>query len=59
VSGRDWNRQNVLIISEFRANHGRVGGYFVDKPLLLLTTTGARTGASRINPLGYFRDEHR
>ena len=59
MSGRDWNRQNALIIAEFRANHGRVGGYFADKPLILLTTTGAKTGTSRVSPLGYFRDEDR
>ncbi|WP_261560253.1 nitroreductase family deazaflavin-dependent oxidoreductase [Frankia tisae] len=59
MSGRDWNEQNRLVIEEFRANAGKVGGYFADKPLLLLTTTGARTGASRTNPLGYLADGDR
>ncbi|EIV92436.1 nitroreductase family deazaflavin-dependent oxidoreductase [Frankia sp. QA3] len=59
MSGRDWNEQNRLVIGEFRANAGKVGGYFADKPLLLLTTTGARTGASRTNPLGYLVDGDR
>ena len=46
----DWHRQ---IIEEFRANAGRVGGHFAGAPLLLLNTTGARTGQERINPLMY------
>ncbi|MEO8477391.1 MAG: nitroreductase family deazaflavin-dependent oxidoreductase [Actinomycetota bacterium] len=45
-----WNTQ---VIEEFRANHGKVGGAFEGKPLLLLTTTGARSGAARVNPLMY------
>jgi deazaflavin-dependent oxidoreductase (nitroreductase family) len=53
---RDWSVQNRQVIAEFRANHGRVGGYFADKPLLLLTTTGARSGQRRTNPLGYRLD---
>ena len=46
----DWNTN---VIEEFRANHGKVGGMFVGAPLLLLTTTGAKTGAERVNPLMY------
>ncbi|MCV2464648.1 nitroreductase/quinone reductase family protein [Streptomyces sp. ICN988] len=45
--------QNV--IDEFRANEGKVGGPFEGGELLLLTTTGARSGASRTTPLGYVR----
>jgi deazaflavin-dependent oxidoreductase (nitroreductase family) len=48
----DWNRE---IVEEFRANEGRVGGQFANVPLLLLHTTGARSGAERINPLAYQR----
>jgi deazaflavin-dependent oxidoreductase (nitroreductase family) len=46
----DWNTN---VIDEFRANHGEVGGMFEGAPILLLTTTGARTGATRVNPLMY------
>lgn len=53
---RDWRSQNKQVILEFRQNRGRVGGYFSDKPLLLLTTTGAKTGQPRTNPLGYLPD---
>ncbi|MCE9621466.1 MAG: nitroreductase family deazaflavin-dependent oxidoreductase [Actinomycetia bacterium] len=46
----DWNSK---IIEEFRANGGKVGGQFEGAPLLLLHTTGARTGTERINPIMY------
>ncbi|GHO98156.1 hypothetical protein KSF_082040 [Reticulibacter mediterranei] len=50
----DWNRQ---IIEEFRTNDGKVGGAFEGVPLLLLTTTGAKSGQQRINPLTYLLDD--
>jgi deazaflavin-dependent oxidoreductase (nitroreductase family) len=46
----DWNAQ---IIAEFRANDGKVGGRFEGASLLLLHSTGAKSGAERINPLVY------
>ena len=46
----DWNAQ---IIEEFRANGGEVGGRFEGAPLLLLHTTGARSGQERVTPLMY------
>ncbi|KOX29505.1 nitroreductase/quinone reductase family protein [Streptomyces ardesiacus] len=45
------------VIDEFRANEGKVGGPFAGGDLLLLTTTGARSGISRTVPLGYVRHE--
>ncbi len=47
---QDWNSR---IIDEFRANGGRVGGQFESAPLLLLHTTGARTGQDRVHPMMY------
>lgn len=47
---------NQSIIEEFRANDGRVGGMFAGARLLLLTTTGARSGAKHTVPLGYLPD---
>jgi deazaflavin-dependent oxidoreductase (nitroreductase family) len=44
----DWN---ASIISEFRANAGKVGGRFANAPMVLITTKGARTGQLRTNPL--------
>ncbi|WP_020574828.1 nitroreductase/quinone reductase family protein [Actinopolymorpha alba] len=49
----DFNQQ---IIEEFRANGGQVGGPFEGARLLLLTTTGARSGAPHTTPLGYLPD---
>ena len=44
---------NSKIIAEFRANGGKVGGPFEGAPLLLLHTTGARSGQERVNPVMY------
>ncbi|MET8624223.1 nitroreductase/quinone reductase family protein [Kitasatospora sp. NPDC004669] len=51
------NSFNLNVIDEFRANGGRVGGPFEGGDLLLLTTTGARTGRPHTVPLGYIRAE--
>jgi deazaflavin-dependent oxidoreductase (nitroreductase family) len=45
-----WDRQ---VIEEFRANGGNVGGQLAGAPLLLLTTTGAKSGEPRTCPLAY------
>ncbi|MFD9962131.1 nitroreductase family deazaflavin-dependent oxidoreductase [Amycolatopsis sp. NPDC058986] len=50
---------NQGIIEEFRANHGKVGGMFEGRDLLLLTTVGAKSGQERISPLAYQRDGER
>lgn len=47
----DVNDWNASIISEFRANGGKVGGRFAGAPMVLITTKGARTGKLRTNPL--------
>ncbi|NKZ06156.1 nitroreductase/quinone reductase family protein [Actinomadura latina] len=52
----DWNRQ---VIEEFRANAGRVGGRFEGADLLILTSTGARTGRPHTTPLGCMPDGDR
>jgi deazaflavin-dependent oxidoreductase (nitroreductase family) len=41
---------NAGIIDEFRANQGKVKA-FGDAPVVLLTTTGAKSGEERVNPL--------
>jgi deazaflavin-dependent oxidoreductase (nitroreductase family) len=46
----DWN---TSIIEEFRANAGKVGGPFEGAPMVILHTTGAKSGAERVNPLVY------
>lgn len=52
----DMNDFNTAIIEEFRANGGKVGGGFEGAPLLLLHTTGAKSGADRVSPLMYSTD---
>ena len=52
----DFNRQ---IIEEFRANGGKVGGPFAGAPMLLLTTTGAKSGRPHTTPLVYSTDGDR
>ncbi len=52
----DYNQANI---KEFRANSGKVGGYFAGKTLLLLHTVGAKSGQERINPVAYVADGDR
>ncbi|MFI9385962.1 nitroreductase family deazaflavin-dependent oxidoreductase [Kutzneria sp. NPDC052558] len=47
---------NQSVITEFRANGGRVGGPLEGIDLVLVTHTGARTGRALTTPLGYFTD---
>ena len=51
--------RNEGIIEEFRANAGKVGGFFAGKTLLLLHTVGAKSGEKRINPVAYVKDGNR
>jgi len=53
------NEWNTAIIKEFRANEGKVGGQFTEMPLLLLHTTGAKSGLPRLNPVAYIADGER
>ena len=46
---------NQNIADEFRSNDGKVGGQFQGANLLLLSTTGAKSGQPRLSPLAYFR----
>jgi hypothetical protein len=55
----DFNEFNAKVIEEFRANEGRVGGDFEGAPMVLITTTGAKTGKKRTNPLMYLREGDR
>ena len=58
-SNRDWDAFNREVIAHFRANggEGKVGGKIV--PVILLTTTGAKSGLPRTTPLNYSRDGDR
>lgn len=46
----DWN---AAIIEEFRANAGKVGGNFEGAPMVLVHSTGAKSGEARVNPVVY------
>jgi deazaflavin-dependent oxidoreductase (nitroreductase family) len=48
------NAFNQNLADEFRANGGKVSGQFANANLLLLTTTGAKSGQPRLSPLAYF-----
>lgn len=51
---QEFNRE---LAEQFRANGGRiVTGRLAGRPVLLLTTTGARTGQPRTTPLRYITD---
>ena len=52
----DFNAINRALIADFRANDGVVGGDFAGWPLVLVTTTGAKSGQERTSPLVYTKD---
>jgi deazaflavin-dependent oxidoreductase (nitroreductase family) len=49
----DVNDFNTKIIEEFRASNGKLGGPFEGATMLLLHTTGAKSGQQRVNPVAY------
>jgi deazaflavin-dependent oxidoreductase (nitroreductase family) len=49
----DMREVNTAVIAEYRANAGRLSGLMEGQPVLLLTTTGRRTGRPHTTPLGY------
>jgi len=49
----DMNAFNRQIIEEFRATRGQLSGRMAGRQVLLLTTTGARTGEPRTAVVGY------
>ena len=55
-SDQEFLAYNQGVITEFRANHGVVSQ--PPFPILLLTTTGARTGRSATVPLGFAVDDN-
>jgi deazaflavin-dependent oxidoreductase (nitroreductase family) len=50
---------NAAIIEEFRANHGKVGGFFEGATLLILHTKGAKTGRPQTVVLNHLQDGDR
>ncbi|MFI9503926.1 nitroreductase family deazaflavin-dependent oxidoreductase [Nocardia sp. NPDC052566] len=50
---------NTQVIEEFRANGGKVGGMFEGANMMVMTTTGAKSGNAVTNPLVYLPDGDR
>lgn len=53
----DYLQFNRDIIEEFRANGGVCGGPFEDRPMILVTMTGAKSGRELCSPLVYTLDD--
>jgi deazaflavin-dependent oxidoreductase (nitroreductase family) len=53
---RDYNEQ---LIAEYHANGGKLSGQLANSQILLLTTTGAKSGQERVTPMGYRLDGDR
>jgi|SRR3954454_16153745 len=56
TSDAEYRARNVTVVETFRANNGRMPN---GAALLLLTSKGARSGQTRLNPLAYTRDGER
>lgn len=56
-SAAEWHRMNEGVIAEFRANGGTVRGR--KWPVILLTTTGERSGRPHVTPLNFSEDGER
>lgn len=59
TSPADRKAFNEALIQEFRANQGKVGGRFEGRPVVLLTTTGRKSGRKLTTPLVYLQDGER
>jgi deazaflavin-dependent oxidoreductase (nitroreductase family) len=55
----DQNDYNRRLIEEFRADRSKTDRPLEGRPLLLLTTTGARSGQRRTTPMMYIPDSDR
>src|SRR5476649_1577359 len=55
----DFKAFNAAVIDEFRNNGGQVTGMFAGAPLVLITTTGAKSGQRRTTPIVYTTDGDR
>lgn len=51
------NDFNAQVIADFKQHGGKPGGYFKNAPVLLLYTTGAKSGAERLSPLMYLQQD--
>jgi len=56
INMREYNER---LIAEYRANGGKLSGQLANSHILLLTTTGAKSGLERTTPIGYGVDGDR
>jgi deazaflavin-dependent oxidoreductase (nitroreductase family) len=56
MSEMNMREYNARLIEEYRANGGNLSGQLANSQILLLTTTGAKTGQERVTPMGYRLD---
>jgi deazaflavin-dependent oxidoreductase (nitroreductase family) len=54
----EMNDMNRQVMAEFRANGGKVGGYFEGAPMIIVHHTGAKSGRAYETPLVYQPDGH-
>jgi len=54
-----WKERNERVIEEYRETGGTVSGPLAERPLLLLTTIGAKSGKPFTTPLNYSTDGER
>jgi deazaflavin-dependent oxidoreductase (nitroreductase family) len=59
MSGMNMREYNARLIEEYRANGGQLSGQLANSQVLLLTTTGAKSGLERVTPMGYRLDGER
>ncbi|HEV7721698.1 MAG TPA: nitroreductase family deazaflavin-dependent oxidoreductase [Iamia sp.] len=59
MSASEFNEFNRQIIEDFRANEGQVGGGFAGAPILIVHSTGAKSGQERLSPLVFRADGDR
>src|SRR5690349_9159405 len=64
IGNQRWNLKdlsmndfNAQVIADFKQHGGKPGGYFKNAPVLLLYTTGAKSGAERLSPLMYLQQD--
>jgi deazaflavin-dependent oxidoreductase (nitroreductase family) len=53
-----WKLANAIHLGLYRLTSGRIGGRMGDGTILLLTTTGRKTGKARTVPVLYFLDDN-
>jgi deazaflavin-dependent oxidoreductase (nitroreductase family) len=59
MSEMNMREYNARLIEEYRANGGKLSGQLANSQILLLTTTGAKSGQERVTPMGYRLDGDR